>query len=606
MQGAESSREATLEELRRTLAEHERRLAELERRLARRAALAGPERVRQPAPSPRSEPSPVAPEREPIGDSFEEDAIATVRGWTRGLPARIGRTTMVLGGAFALRALTESGTLPLAAGAGVGLTYALSWLAMADRAARAGRRQDALFHGLATTVTAFPLLWEVSTRFGVLGPRVSALAVFGVGSAILAVSWARSLGALAVLGTLAATATGVALLFATHTLPAFSLALFALAAASLGASYHRDWYYLRWPAALALDALVVIAMPLVGTEGYEWLRPGALAAVQILLAAMYLGILAVRTLVLGNPMREFGVTQSLIVLAIGFEGARHVLGAESVWAAALPPIAVALAAGCYGVSFLKLDRAPDQRVNLAWYTTVGTLLAIDGLARWVPAPVAGLPFALLVVAAAPAARSDHRRALRWSLAALTLAAGIGSGLLVAAARAFHAADPVEWTSLPAAALAVTALIALGWYLLRWPASGAADAADRSVPGMVLIATAVLGIGTLLVLAVAPPLGGAGTAGADAARVAVARMLILCVAALLMAAVARVRPRAELNGAVYAILVAAGLKLAFEDLPVGRTITICVSLVLYGAALVLAPRMVPGRSDAAVEGRASRA
>ena len=39
-----------------------------------------------------------------------------------------GRTLMVLGGAYLLRAITESGRLPASAGVVIGLGYALAWL----------------------------------------------------------------------------------------------------------------------------------------------------------------------------------------------------------------------------------------------------------------------------------------------------------------------------------------------------------------------------------------------------------------------------------------------------------------------------------------------
>jgi len=82
-----------------------------------------------------------------------------------------GRTFIVFGGAFLLRALTSSGQLHRGVGIVLGLVYAAVWLAAADRAAGSGRRLSGVFHGIACVVIGFPLLWEASTRFGFFTPR---------------------------------------------------------------------------------------------------------------------------------------------------------------------------------------------------------------------------------------------------------------------------------------------------------------------------------------------------------------------------------------------------------------------------------------------------
>ncbi len=51
----------------------------------------------------------------------------------------VGRTFVVLGGAYLLRALTESGTLPVTVGVTLGFAYAAIWLVAADRTASAER-----------------------------------------------------------------------------------------------------------------------------------------------------------------------------------------------------------------------------------------------------------------------------------------------------------------------------------------------------------------------------------------------------------------------------------------------------------------------------------
>jgi len=53
---------------------------------------------------------------------------------------------------------------------------------------------------------------------------------------------------------------------------------------------------------------------------------------------------------------------------------------------------------------------------------------------------------------------------------------------------------------------------------------------------------------------------------------------------------------------YVVLVAGGLKLVLEDLPTGRPMTLFVSFVFYGAALLLIPRLMRTEKGSAAEAR----
>ena len=109
----------------------------------------------------------------------------------------IGRSLIVLAGAFLLRALTESGRIPGQAGAIFGLGYATLWLAAADRQPGSPSQLSRVFHGLAALVIAVPLLWEATTRFQFFSPGASA-ATLGVFTLVtLAVAWHRHLQILA-------------------------------------------------------------------------------------------------------------------------------------------------------------------------------------------------------------------------------------------------------------------------------------------------------------------------------------------------------------------------------------------------------------------------
>ncbi len=89
-------------------------------------------------------------------------------GGVSGALSLVGRLFLVTAGAYLLRALTEASTFSPALGVFLGLAYASLWFGAADRAAAAGRLWSSVFHGAAASLTAFPLVWEATTRFRIL------------------------------------------------------------------------------------------------------------------------------------------------------------------------------------------------------------------------------------------------------------------------------------------------------------------------------------------------------------------------------------------------------------------------------------------------------
>ena len=119
---------------------------------------------------------PELPETPPDTTTLPPRHAASSRGASdlASLATLLGRSFIVFGGAFLLRALTESGKLPGAVGVGLGLLYSLIWLVAADRAA-ASNRVSASFHGVTATLVALPLVWEATARFHLVTPSGGAL-----------------------------------------------------------------------------------------------------------------------------------------------------------------------------------------------------------------------------------------------------------------------------------------------------------------------------------------------------------------------------------------------------------------------------------------------
>ena len=109
-----------------------------------------------------------------------------------------GRTLLVLAGAFVLRAVTDSGSIPSWMGVGLGFVYAGAWMVMADRAGKAGQTLSAAFHAVSVVIIGFPLLIEGTNRFKLFSPAGSAAVVLtALTAAALLLATRRGLPSLA-------------------------------------------------------------------------------------------------------------------------------------------------------------------------------------------------------------------------------------------------------------------------------------------------------------------------------------------------------------------------------------------------------------------------
>ena len=103
----------------------------------------------------------------------------------------IGRSLLVLAGAFLFRALTEGGTLSSGVGVAAGLAYGVVWIVASALVASRGARASAGFYSVCAALITGPLLFEVSTSFGLLSPAVGVviLAVVTVAGWLVATRW---------------------------------------------------------------------------------------------------------------------------------------------------------------------------------------------------------------------------------------------------------------------------------------------------------------------------------------------------------------------------------------------------------------------------------
>jgi hypothetical protein len=517
----------------------------------------------------------------------------------RGTLDLFGRTLLVLAGAYVARALTDGRVVPPGVGVALGLAYAVFWLLRADGEARRGRREGATVHAVTACVIAFPLLWETTARFGLLGPRAACAALVAFFAVGLGVAWRQRLALVGAATTILALATTVALLAATRDLLAAFVALLVIAACLEWLAYHEQWLALRWWAALVLDAVAfllvaVVTRPQGLPRGYVPLALPAAAGALLALPALYVAGLAARTLRLGRPVTLFEAAQGTLAVVLGFGGAWWVLAGRGGTAIGLGVLALLLGALCYAAAFAFAERRAGHGRNFYFYSTAGGFLALAGANAVAFGPA--LPFALggLGLLAAFFGRRFSRMTLRVHAALFLVAGALESGLAVACVRAVAgqsggALPPLAWV----AALAAGA----GWAVLATdpgaPRSGLARA-----PQLLLAILSVFALGKAAQAGLWAALDPRLTA--DPGVAAVLRTAILAAIALGLALAARPGAFPELGWLVYPVVVLGGVKLLLQDLRHGRPATLVLSLAIYGTVLVLAPRL----SRAAPEGTGS--
>jgi hypothetical protein len=553
--------EARVVELAATVQRLEGRLAALEARPAQAAAAVR----RRPASLATLIPS------DPGADARSAAALG-------GSVSLVGRTLLVLAGAFLLRALTDAGTLPTWLGILLGLAYAGTWILLADRASAAGRRASAAFHGVAAIVIGYPLLFEALTRFRLLSPAAVAALLAALSGVALAVAARRRFEALAWLAALGGAATAIAIVPIGGRVAPSALYLVALGVATLWLGYLRGWVYLRWPIAVAAD-LAVVALALRAVRAGSPEGPWTLLVVELALVALYLGSTATRTVLLDRAVVPFEMVQTAAVLAIGLGGGAFAAARAGSGALGLGAASLAIGVAAYAVAFAFTDRE-RHRVNFYFYGLVALVSVLAGAALALPDGALPLALGALAVALGAVSRRAGRLTLSAHAAAYGVAAIAVAGLLSTAARAtFGHASAAARPSL--AALVVLALAAAAAWVTG--GAGARRTTVQRLPRLVLVAALAIGIEAVVLGAIVPRVG-------DAGAVATVRTAVLVAAAFLLAWLGRSEAWHEAGWLVHPLLAATGLKLLLEDVSRSRPATLFLAFAAYGAALLVVPRL----------------
>lgn len=500
-----------------------------------------------------------------------------VQGWL----AVLGRSLVILGGAYLLRAITASQILSYPVGVALGLLYGAPWLALAARAGARNRRLDAFAYGASTALIGYPLVWEATVRFAVL-TAVQSAALLGVLTAaafVLSAAW--RLHSLAAIVTCGALVSAMGLGYETQQWLPYTVLAIATGLATAWLGYARAWVLLRWPAALVADVMIVVLTGL--PNGRFW----PILLVQVAAIAGYAGSFVARTIWERERVIPFEVAQSLGLIALVvtslFTLVSHHQAGTAIAAAAI------LLAGIvtYVVTLTIVERyAPPP--NVYFYSLLGFVLVTAGSTVGIPhtAPI------LLGFAGAGAAVLARRRApIVYSVqATLLVAAALTTSGAIADATAALTVPRDLWTS-PTVA---------GWCALASALGAFVVSPRRPERYDIAVAIARLLLALLVVWSLAGTLvhvlGGRVT---DPAWLATLRTIVSVSAALAIASLSRRHAWREAAWLTYPLLVLLGLKLLVSDFPSGRPVTLFIALAAYGIALIAVPRALRHSASATV-------
>jgi hypothetical protein len=540
--------------------------------------------------------APTAAAANEIEPLVTDDAQPAPAEWSGiALVTLTGRALVVLGGAYLLRALTEASILPPAWGVACGIVYALVWLALAARTTPGASSAAATFHALAATLIAFPLAWETTARFGLVSPAGGALLLGVLTALMLLAAMKTGLEIVAWFGALAGTATALALAVTTSTFGPYTVMIALTGVATLWQGYVYDWVGLRWPVAGAANLMVLaVTLRAIAPETGAAMAPAI--ALQMFVLVIYIGSFVARTLVLGREVVPFEMAQSAAVMALGFVGALVVIDQRGASPLPLGVAALLFGAGAYAFSYLCVEPRQQWR-NLAFFTSLAMACALAGVIVLLPAAVAPIVMGLLALACAEWARRSLRVTLAVHATIYAIFMAWLSGLLGASASAFLASASTGWPALEPAMVLALAVLAV---TSAWPHAAVArlDTIDVRLLRLARLALLAWTAGGLVIALTVTLLTAAPGAGAHPGIVATIRTIVLVATALLVLGSAARRLSPERAWLAYTLLGAVGLKLVAEDLPKGSPSTLFIALAVYGAALILAPRMGRGIRTAA--------
>jgi hypothetical protein len=309
---------------------------------------------------------------------------------------------------------------------------------------------------------------------------------------------------------------------------------------------------------------------------------------------VYLASFAVQTLLRKRDVSVFEMTQTTAALLVGFGGAVHISEVSGIGSIALGSGALVLALAYYLVAFTLAELRWGYGKNHLFYawlafilTLIGCYLVTSGLSlllSW-----CALSVAMAVLGARYKRATLYYQSAAYAVAAAILAAEVPGGLITLAVEVFTLPADQPWPRITIPGLVIVVTAVVSYVVLALSKADPTPPLKLRIPRFVVALLAALGGGAVLVVILARALGGQPPE-ADAAVVAAVRSGVVATAAVALAALSRIPACLDLRWLVYPLFLFGGLKLALEDLPLGRPTTLFFAFAFYGIALILAPRL----------------
>jgi len=484
-----------------------------------------------------------------------------------------GRAILGIAGAYLLRAVAESTSLPKLAVAAIAILYAISWLVWAARTRAESWLPSAIYAGTSSLILA-PMLWELTLSFRVLSPRTTATAL----------AWKRDLAPVLWVANGTAALAAFALGIATHQLIPFIAALLLMVSVcEIATEFNHERSlrpFLAAAADLAIWAMIFIySRPQAGQTDYPAVAASTLLVPGCLLFLIYAAGVAFRTVLLGRSISVFETVQAVIAFLLAASSLLYFQPVNR--ATILGAACLLIATACYALVFSSFRGATASR-NYQVFAAWGTTLLFSGSLLCLPPLAIAICLGLAAVAATLLGARLSRLALQVHGLLLLIAASFASGLL---SYVFHALAG-SFPSHPALGACIVAVVALVCYAVATPATQ-----DEGLRYLLLLIPAALtvsalaaflvqGLVALFALRLAP----------EVHHIAFVRTLIVCALALAIAFAGSRSRRIELTWIAYATLGFVAVKLVFEDLRHGHLEFIAGSLFLFAITLIAVPRL----------------
>jgi hypothetical protein len=494
-----------------------------------------------------------------------------------------GKAVLVIAGAYLLRAVAESGSVPQLPVIIVAILYAWLWMIWAARV-HASSRFASVTYGITSVVILSPLLWESTVRFRILSPVSSAVVLVAFVVLALALAWRNDLEAILWMAFLGTAVTAFALIIATHELVPLTTAIFAVALLSESVACLKQQVSGRAVPAIAADLALLLFVDVMTSsggvpQGYQPAPSGFIAGLCLALLATYGGSIAIRTFVFSKTIAFLEIAQGSLAFVLAVFGAGRATrgSADPAFGASF----LILAGVCYWAALSRFGAAPHTR-NRRVFGIWAAALLLAGSRLLLPANLQ-VPFLCVagILAAFLYARTE-KMSLRLHMPLFLATATVLSGLTSYVAGALA-------KTVPAAAdgrvLIVAVSAALCYLIAAHKPQNKVSHRVLAVFPALLAAVAVAAIAVSIIVWFAT-----GRLELVASRLSVVRTIVNCALALTFGVAGYRWKRVELGWVAYTAVAFGTLKLLFEDLRIGNAASLVVSLLFYGLVLILLPRL----------------